>query len=88
MQITVELPNDLLQHPDPGREALEALAIEGYKTEALTHHQAAQLLGMDRFEFDGFLKDRKIYDHAYDVEDLERDMGTMRNLEAKGLLQR
>jgi len=25
MQITVELPNDLIQRPNPGREALEAL---------------------------------------------------------------
>ena len=27
MKITVELPEDLAQHADPGREALEALAI-------------------------------------------------------------
>ena len=39
-----------------------ALAIEGYRSEKLTHHQAAQLLGITRFEFDGFLKDRQIYD--------------------------
>ncbi|MDQ2898897.1 MAG: hypothetical protein M3Y07_03745 [Acidobacteriota bacterium] len=40
MQITVELPDDIARHPDPGREALEALAIEGYRSEKLTHHQA------------------------------------------------
>ena len=67
---------------------LEALATEGYRSEKLTHHQAAQLLGMTRFEFDGFLKDRQIYDHAYSVEDLERDLETMRRLEDKGLLRR
>ena len=38
-------------------------------------------------EFDGFLKDRQIYDHAYDVEDLEQDRETMRQLQAKGLLR-
>ena len=88
MQITVELADDIARHPDPGREALEALATEGYRSEKLTHHQAAQLLGMTRFEFDGFLKDHQIYDHAYSVEDLERDLETMRRLEEKGLLRR
>lgn len=34
---------------------------------------ANRLLGLSRFEFDGFLKERHIYDHAYDVEDLEED---------------
>ncbi|HMD96095.1 MAG TPA: UPF0175 family protein [Terriglobia bacterium] len=84
----MELPDDIARHPDPGREALEALAIEGYRSGALTHHQASQLLGLSRFEFDGFLKDRHIYDHAYDAEDLERDLETLRQLEARGLLGR
>ena len=86
MQITVELPDDIARHPDPGREALEALAIEGYRTEKLTHHQAARLLGLTRFEFDGFLKDRQIYDHAYSIEDLEHDLAELDRLRAKGLL--
>lgn len=73
MQITVQLPDDLAQHPDPGREALQALVIEGYRAGTLSHYQASQLLGLSRFEFDGFLKERHIYDHAYCVEDLEQD---------------
>ena len=88
MQITVELPDDIAGRPDPGREALEALAIEGYRSEKLTHHQAAQLLSFRRFEFDGFLKDRQIYDHAYSTEDLERDFATLHKLEKQGLLRR
>jgi predicted HTH domain antitoxin len=86
MQITVQLPDDLSSHPDPGREALEALVIEGYRTGTLSHHQASQMLGMHRFEFEGFLKDRQIYDHAFSVKDLDRDVETMRRLQAKGLI--
>ena len=86
MQITVELPDDIACHSDPGREALEALATEGYRSEKLTHHQAAQLLGMTRFEFDDFLKNRQIYDHAYSVEDLNRDLADLEKLRAQGLL--
>ncbi len=88
MQITVELPDDIMRRPDPGREALEALAVEGYRSGALTHYQASQLLGLSRFEFDGFLKMRNIYDHAYDAEALEQDMETVCQLEARGLLGR
>lgn len=88
MKITVELPDDVAQRPDPGREALEALTIEGYRSGALTHYQASQLLHMSRFEFDGFLKARHIDDHAYDVEDLEKDLATIEQLEAAGLLPR
>ena len=87
MQITVQLPDDLIQHSDPGREALEALAIEGYRVGTLSHYEAGQLLGLSRFEFDGFLKERHIYDHAYDVEDLEQDRETLRQLQAKGLIR-
>jgi predicted HTH domain antitoxin len=86
MQITVQLPDDLAEHANPGQDALEALAIEGYRTGTLSHFQASQLLGLSRFEFDGFLKERQIYDHAYGVEDFEQDIETLRLLRAKGHL--
>ena len=87
MQITVQLPDDLVQHPNPGREALESLAIEGYRAGTLSHFQASQVLGMSRFEFDSFLKERHIDDHAYDAHDLDEDRKTLRELQAKGLLR-
>jgi predicted HTH domain antitoxin len=87
MQITVQLPDDLSQHPNPGREALEALAIVGYRDGTLSHHQASRLLGLSRFEFDGFLKERHIYEHAYGLEDLEEDCETFQHLRTKGLLR-
>lgn len=80
MEIKVHLPDDLGARPDVAREALESLAIEGYRTGVLSHFQASQLLGMSRFEFEGFLKERKIHDHAYGVEELEHDVETLRKL--------
>ena len=88
MKITVELPDDVARRPDPGREALEALAIEGYRCGALTHYEAGQLLQLSRLEFDALLKSRHVEDHAYDVEDLEQDLETLKRLEARGLLPR
>ena len=86
MQITVHLPDDLAQHANPGREALEALAIEGYRCGTLSHFQAGQLLGLSRLAFDEFLKTRNIFDHEYDAEDFAQDMETLRQLRAKGHL--
>jgi predicted HTH domain antitoxin len=82
MRITVQLPDDLTQHSEPAREAL---AIKGYRSGALSHYQASQLLGLSRFEFEGFLKERNIYDHAYSVEDLEQDMESMQRLRDEGI---
>lgn len=86
MQITVDLPDDIARHPDPGREALERLAIEGYRSGALTHFQAGQLLGLSRFEFDDFLIERGIGDHAYSIADLQQDLADLEKLRAQGLL--
>jgi predicted HTH domain antitoxin len=40
---------------------------------------------LSRFEFEGFLKERQIFDHAYGVEELEKDLETLRRLEARGI---
>jgi len=85
MEITVQIPDDIGAHPDPGRDALETLVITGYRGGVLTHFQASRMLGLTRFEFEGFLKERGILEFAYDAEDLERDLETLRKLRAKGL---
>jgi predicted HTH domain antitoxin len=83
VRITVELPDAAARHSDPGRETLEALAIEGCRSGALSHLHAAHLLGLTRFEFDGFLKARGVYDHAFGAEDLDRDMDDLRKVQAR-----
>jgi predicted HTH domain antitoxin len=88
MTITLQLPDDLAQHVNAGREALEALAIESYRSGALTHSQARQLLGLSRFEFDEFLLARNIEEHAYSIEDVQQDLATLDRLREQGHLAR
>ena len=83
MKITVELPDDMAQRPNPGRRALEVLAIEGYRSSALTAFEAAQLLDLSRLEFENLLKQRQITEHAYDEADLARDLATIDDLAAR-----
>ena len=74
MEIIVNLPEDIAQRADPAREALEALAIKGYRSGALTAYQTRRLLGFDtRYEFDGFLKAHDVWEHAYSLEDFQHD---------------
>ena len=74
MQITVDLPDDLAQRVDPGREAVEALAIEGYRAGSLSAFQTRKLLGFEtRDELEGFLKRHEVWEHAYSIEDMEKD---------------
>ncbi len=74
MQITVQLPDGLAQLPDPARTALEADAVEGNRSRALSTYRTRQLMGFEtQQELDAFLKQHEVWDHAYSVGDLEKD---------------
>ena len=93
MQVTVEIPDDMARRlallgPDPARAALEALAIEGYRSGALSTFQMRRLLGFEtRYELDGFLKAHNVWEHSYGMEDLEQDRQTLKQLESEGRLK-
>jgi hypothetical protein len=74
VDITIHLPDDLTQLPNPARKALEALAIEGYRSGALSSQQTRLLLGFETsFELEAFLKENGVWERAYSVEDLDKD---------------
>jgi hypothetical protein len=93
MQVTVEIPDDVArilapQGQDPARATLEAVAIEGYRSGALTAYQIRRLLGFEtRYELDGFLKAHNVWEQAYDLADLEQDRQTLQQLESEGRLK-
>ena len=76
MQITMELSDDVAEQlaagQDLARAALEALVAESCRRHRLSDHQAAQILGLDRCELDGFLKERGVF-LDYSIEDIERE---------------
>ena len=84
MQITLELPEDIAEGleskwKDLPRVALESLALEAYRSHALTASQLRRLLGFEtRMQVDAFLKEHEVYD--YSVEDFEQDRETLRKL--------
>lgn len=87
MQITLELPEDIAQGleskwKDLPRAALESLAIEAYRSRALTAAQLRRLLGFATLmQVDAFLKEHEVYD--YTLADFEQDRETLRQLRTK-----
>jgi hypothetical protein len=83
--VTISLPDELLaaltaQDKDLSRTALEAPALEAYRTRKISAAQLRRLLGFHtRMEIDAFLKDHGI-ELEYTLEDLERDRETHRHL--------
>lgn len=85
MRVTLEVPDDIARGlmadgRDLPRAALEALAVEGYRSGALTQAQVRRMLGyQSRAEVDGFLKEHGVW-LEYTLDDLERDRETLRRL--------
>jgi hypothetical protein len=88
MTLTVELPNNLAEQPDPAHIALEAIAIEGFKAGALTKQQARGLLGLGRIAFNDWLKANNFTDDFYGPQELQEDIRTLDALEAAGHFSR
>ena len=87
MQITLALPEDIVRElecrwKDLSRAALESLALEAYRTEALSAAQLRRLLGFETgMQVDDFLKQHEVYD--FTVADFEQDCETLRQMRAR-----
>jgi predicted HTH domain antitoxin len=78
MQVTIDIPADLLDQPDPAREAIEAIAIAAYRSGAMTAYEARTLLGFEsRFQFHDFLMQHGVIEHQYDTNALLHDVRDM-----------
>jgi hypothetical protein len=85
VQITVELPEDIARHRDPGREALESLALGGYRSHQLTQFDVGQLLGLSRIQAENFLA-RHVDLYDYSTEELESEADLLRRLRRQVLM--
>jgi len=85
IQVTLDLPDDISaalegRWPDVPRQALEALAVEAYRTGALTESQVRRLLRLEaRFEVHALLKEHGV-PLRYTKADLEDDLAAHREL--------
>jgi hypothetical protein len=79
MQVTLAIPDDLAAQyaaagMDPARVALEALAVEGYRTQRLTEAEVKRMLGYGtRMQVHALLKEHDVYLN-YTLEDVQQDI--------------
>ena len=85
MNLTVPIPDDLANRlsaegGDLSRRALEAFALEEYKSERISKTELRRLLGFEtRYELDGFLKAHEVW-AKNTIEDLRREMQDLKSL--------
>lgn len=85
MDVTINLPQDISDSLEGRwgnvpRHALETIAVEGYRTGALTETQVRRLLGLEtRFEVHALLKEHQVPLHFTEA-DLEEDLAAQRDL--------
>jgi hypothetical protein len=85
MQVTLDLPDDISavlegRWPDLPRQALEVLAVNAYRTGALTEGQVRRLLQLNtRFEVHAFLKEHAV-PLRYTEVDFQNDLAAHREV--------
>lgn len=85
MKVTIDLPEDVLaalkgRWDDVPRRSLEAIAVEGYRTGALTETQVRRLLQFEtRFQVHALLKEHRV-PLRYTEADLQQDLDAHREL--------
>jgi hypothetical protein len=78
MHIELDIPDDIASviaaDRDPARAVLEAMALEGYRSERLSEYDVRELLGFTTpMQVHGFLKEHGVHLH-YSMADLEHDI--------------
>jgi uncharacterized protein UPF0175 len=79
MQVAIQLPEDIAEGlrtkwKDLPRHALEALALEGYRSGALTESQVRRVLGLEsRLEVNSFLRDHGI-NYNYTPSEIDQEI--------------
>jgi len=76
MAVNVELPADIEQRlrqqsSDLDSVAKEAMLVELYRQDKISHYELSQALGLDRFETDGVLKQHNVTEDLPTAQEYE-----------------
>jgi len=84
MDVAIRIPDEvgralMARGADVTRAVLEAVAIEAYRSGAITPTQVQEMLGFrSRWETEAFLHRAEAY-HDYTMDDLDRDIAAIRD---------
>ena len=77
MQVTVKMPDEVARQwgetpDDVGRHVMEDAAIQAYQAGRISHRQVGEMLGLDYWQAEAFLRERAV-PIKYSAMDLEAD---------------
>lgn len=78
MEVTLRIPDRVAARlaatgGDLSRQALEALALEGYRDQALTLFEVSEMLGLSRIQTEDFLGQHQLALAPIEAADLDRE---------------
>jgi predicted HTH domain antitoxin len=78
MEVSFHIPDEVAKRlsdagGDLSRRALEALALEGYREQALTLFQISEMLGLSRVQTEDFLGQHQVALAIIEETDLDRE---------------
>jgi len=82
--IEISVPDKLIEalgldSEDFSHCAVEALVAQSYRAGKITHAQVSEILGIDRWQTDKFLKNERAFPHN-EAEEFASDLARLRNL--------
>ncbi|HEY2382519.1 MAG TPA: UPF0175 family protein [Terriglobia bacterium] len=86
--VRLDLPPDVEQRlrretSDLSEGVKEAYVLDLFRRGKLSHYELSQILGLDQFETDAYLKRHSIFEGSLTLEDLEADFQTLRKMSSK-----
>jgi predicted HTH domain antitoxin len=90
MALTIQLPAGVEQRlraqiPDLDSAAKETVALDLFQRGNLSHYELSEVLGLDRFETDAYLKRRGITEGSLTMDDLEAQKEVLDRVLGAGL---
>ena len=68
------------KNPDLDAEAKEALLVELYRQDKLSHYELSFALGLDRFETDGVLNKHNVTEDLPSADEIEAELQYLRQM--------
>jgi hypothetical protein len=83
VNVNFDFPNDIGLRLAPAgglsRQVLESFALQELKAGRVTEPELCEILGLERIQLDGFLKDHGVY-YDMTMEDVDRDIADLKKL--------
>ena len=82
MTVTLDLPPEVekrlrAEAPNLDADVKEAYALELFRKGKLSHYELSQVLGLDRFETNAYLKQHNVFEGSLTMKELDEQVRTL-----------